>query len=134
MFKVLFACVENACRSKMAEAFAKYHAPEFIEAYSAGSRPAEEVDSLAVFVMEEKSIPIDNSKPRNIDEIKGVSFDYVVTMGCEEECPVVATKRRIEWEIEDPRGKDIDTYRKVRDEIETKVMNLIEEIMAENIT
>lgn len=134
MFKVLFACVENARRSKIAEAFAKYHAPEFIEAYSAGSRPAEEVDSLAVFVMDEKSIPIDNSKPKSIDELRDTDFDYVITMGCEEECPVVATKRRIEWEIDDPKGKDVETYRRIRNEIESKVINLIEEIMAENIT
>ncbi|MFQ6082303.1 MAG: arsenate reductase ArsC [Candidatus Aminicenantia bacterium] len=125
---ILFVCIENSCRSQMAEAFARFYGKGKIEAYSAGSKPASKVDELAILVMKERGIDISHQKSKSFDNLPAEKFDIVVSMGCGEQCPFVPAKIRLEWDIPDSKGKSIDFFRKVRDEIERKIIALLQNI------
>jgi len=127
--KILFACRENACRSQMAAAFAQYLGGEKIEASSAGSEPAAEINSDMVEVMQEKGIDMAFRSTRSLNEaISEVQPDMIVTMGCGEECPLVPGAKMLDWDLPDPAGKPLDFMRSVRDEIEQRVKDLISEL------
>ncbi len=128
MKKILFVCVENACRSQMAEGFAGHFGRGVVEAFSAGSRPGVEVNPLAVEVMEEAGIDISNRPPKGFSDLPEDATDFVVMMGCRDTCPIVPATERIEWDIPDPKGKGIDAFRRVRDEIGRKVKSLVDEL------
>ena len=123
--KVVFVCVENARRSQMAQAFAEKIGRGRLDAYSAGSRPAFQIDPAIVEVMKEKGIDLSGKRPKGLNHLPPVEMDYLVTMGCEETCPAILAKKIIEWEIPDPKGKSIGTFREVRDMIEEKVRRLL---------
>ena len=131
--KLIFVCVENSCRSQIAEGFAKYYGKEMflrakseaISVCSAGSRPSGVVNPMAVDVMKEKGIDISNQKSKGLDTLPRDNFDFVVTMGCGDECPTVSARKRIDWQIKDPKGASIEIFREVRDEIEEKVLELL---------
>ena len=125
--RILFVCVENARRSQMAEGFAKALGQGKIEVYSAGSSPSSQIDPLVIEVMKEKGIDLSDRRPKGLNDLPPVEMDYLVTMGCEETCPAVLAKKIIEWEIPDPKGKLIETFREVRDIIEEKVKSLIKQ-------
>ncbi len=127
--KIVFVCVENARRSQMAQGFAEAYGQGKIEVYSAGSRPPSQIDPLVIEVMKEKGIHLSNKRPKSLDELPKTEMDYLVTMGCEETCPAVLTKKVIGWDIPDPKGKSINFFREVRDMIEKKVKKLLEEII-----
>ncbi len=126
---ILFVCIENSCRSQMAEGFAKHLAKGRINAYSAGSRPADMVNPAAVKVMQELGIDISGQYPKGFNEVKEINFDYVITMGCQDICPYFSGREHLDWHIADPKGKDIDFFRKVRDDIQEKIKSLIEIIL-----
>ena len=126
--KIVFVCVENACRSQMAQGFAEALGKGRLEVYSAGSRPSSGINPLAIEAMKEKGIDLSDRRPKRLNDLPPVEMDYLVTMGCEETCPAVSTKKTIEWEIPDPKGKSLDVFRKVRDLIEVKVKTLLKEI------
>jgi len=126
MIKVLFLCVGNAARSQMAEGFARSLAGDKVESFSAGSKPAELVDPLAIQAMKEKNIDISSHRSKGFDKIPAGEFDYVAGMGCGDTCPIVHTKQYIQWDIPDPKGKSIEEFRKVRDEIEQKIDDFIQ--------
>ena len=126
--KIVFVCVENARRSQMAAAFAEALGKEEVEIYSAGSRPASQIDPLVIEVMKEKGVDLSGKQPKGLNDLPNVEMDFLVTMGCEEACPAVLSKRIIEWAIPDPKGKPMDFYRKVRDLIEEKVKALLKEM------
>jgi len=115
MKKVLFVCVENACRSQIAEGLARVLGKGVIEAYSAGSRPSGKVDPQAIAVMRETGIDISSQKSKGFLELPVKEFDYVVTLGCRDACPFVPAREHIEWQIDDPQGKDREFFKKVRD-------------------
>jgi protein-tyrosine-phosphatase len=126
--RIVFICVENARRSQMAQGFAERLGKGKLEIFSAGSRPSSQIDPLIIEVMKEKGIDLTSKRPKSLNELPTIEMDYLVTMGCEETCPAVLAKKIIEWEIPDPRGKSIDTFREVRDMIEVKVRTLVKEI------
>jgi protein-tyrosine-phosphatase len=126
--KILFVCVENARRSQIAAGFAETLGKGKLEVYSAGSRPSGQIDPLVIEVMKEKGIDISGRRPKGLNDLPPIEMDYLITMGCEETCPAVLTKKIIEWEIPDPKGKSIDIVRNVRDMIEERVRSLIKEI------
>jgi arsenate reductase len=126
---VLFVCVENACRSQMAEGFARALGPGTVAAFSAGSRPAGSVNADAVRTMAEVGIDISRAVSKGFDALPLREFDVIVTMGCRDTCPFASAARRIPWEIPDPKGKDEAFFREVRDRIERQVKDLIEEIL-----
>jgi protein-tyrosine-phosphatase len=129
MMKVLFVCVENAGRSQMAEAFAKTYGKGKVEAKSAGTMPAREVNSVVVQVVREKGIDLSANKPKLITNEMVKEADMIIVMGCSAQgfCPAPLLNKVIDWEIEDPKDKSIEKVREIRDEIERKVKNLIEE-------
>jgi protein-tyrosine-phosphatase len=127
MKRVLFACVENSNRSQMAEAFARMHGAGELEPFSAGSRPSGIVNPRAIAAMNEAGYDLTVHRSKALDEVDG-PFDYVITMGCGEECPYVAAARREDWELADPKAMPPEEFHEVRDEIERRVLALIEEV------
>ena len=133
MKKVLFVCVENSCRSQIAEGFAKDFGKGFIEPYSAGSKPSGVVNSAAIEVMKEAGIDISKSPSKGFGDLPVQRFDYVITLGCGDTCPFFPADKHIDWNIEDPKGKDMDFFRKTRDNIGRQVKSLIKEIKKEEV-
>ena len=119
--RLLFVCVENSNRSQMAEAFARIHGGEEVEAYSAGSRPSGIVNPKAIASMAEIGYDLSKHASKSLEEIPEVEYDFVATMGCGDACPFVRAKRRDDWQIPDPKNLDPDEFRKIRDLISAKV-------------
>ncbi len=124
MKKVLFVCIENSNRSQMAEAFARIHGAGVIAAFSAGSRPAGRVNPKAVAAMEEKGYDLATHFPKSLAEVPQEGYDYVVTMGCGDECPFIPATHREDWDLPDPRLLEGDAFTQIRDEIERRVLDL----------
>jgi protein-tyrosine-phosphatase len=101
---------------------------EKVEVYSAGARPSSQIDPMVIEVMKEKGIDLSTKRPKGLNDLPPIEMDYLITMGCEETCPAIPSKKIVEWEIPDPKGKSIDVFRKVRDIIEDMVKTLLEEI------
>jgi len=125
MKRVIFVCVENSNRSQMAEAFAHIHGAGKVEAFSAGSRPSGRVNAKAVEAMKEVGYNLTTHTSKGLDEFNCQAFDVAVTMGCGDECPLVLARRRLEWQIPDPRDMTPELFREVRNLIEAKVKELI---------
>jgi protein-tyrosine-phosphatase len=128
--RILFVCVENSNRSQMAEAFARVHGGDRVEAFSAGSRPSGRVNPRAVAAMKEIGYDLTTHASKGLDEFNGQVFDAAVTMGCGDECPLVAAKRRVDWQIPDPKELPPEKFREVRDLIKTKVVELLRSLAA----
>jgi protein-tyrosine-phosphatase len=126
--RVLFVCVENSNRSQMAEAFARRHGKEKLEAFSAGSRPAGRVSPRAVEFMPEVGYDLGTHHSKGLDSLPEVDFDVVVTMGCGDECPATRAQHRHDWDIPDPKELPPEQFRAVRDLIEKKVKALIDDL------
>lgn len=124
MKRILFVCVENSNRSQMAEAFARMHGGDSVQALSAGSAPSGKINPKAVRFMAELGYDLATHASKSLDEVTG-EFDAVVTMGCGDSCPWVPAKRREDWALPDPREMDDVAYRGVRDEISARVKNLL---------
>jgi protein-tyrosine-phosphatase len=127
--KALFVCVENAGRSQMAEAFARAYGKDKVEAMSAGTTPAREVNPVVVQVMQEKGIDLSANKPKLITNQMVQEADVIIVMGCSAEgfCPAPLLNKVVDWGIEDPKGKPIEKVREIRDKIERKVRLLLDE-------
>lgn len=125
--RVLFVCVENANRSQMAEAFARLHGGDGVEALSAGSRPSGMINPKAVRFMEELGYDLTTHASKSLDQIEG-EFDAVITMGCGDDCPWVPARRREDWALPDPKHMDDEQYRAVRDEISSRVRALLQDL------
>jgi arsenate reductase (thioredoxin) len=124
--RILFVCVENSNRSQMAEAFARMHGGDRVEAYSAGSRPSGRVNPLAVRFMRERDCDLTGHTSKGLGDVPAGEYHVVVGMGCGDEgCAVVPARRRVEWDIPDPKHLPPDEFRAVRDLIEMKVLTLL---------
>jgi protein-tyrosine-phosphatase len=122
---ILFVCVENSCRSQIAEAFAKIHGEGAIEVYSAGSRPSGIVNPKAIETMDELNYNLRQHKSKSLEDIPLQEYEYAITMGCGDECPSIVAKHREDWKIPDPKHMAKKEFQEVRDFIETKVKKLI---------
>jgi arsenate reductase (thioredoxin) len=128
MKRALFVCVENAGRSQMAEAIARSYG---IDAVSAGTIPATTVNATVVEAMKERGFNLSSAKPKLLTPEMIEAADYVVTMGCrvEDVCPkpliVKMEKKLVDWHIDDPKGKPLEEVRKIRSDIETRVIELL---------
>jgi arsenate reductase len=122
--RILFVCVENSNRSQMAEAFAHIHGGETVESLSAGSKPSGRINPKAIRFMQEVGYDLSTHSSKSLDDITG-DFDAVITMGCGDNCPWIASARREDWGLPDPRDMDDDRYRAVRDEISSRVKQLL---------
>lgn len=124
---MLFVCIGNAGRSQMAEAFFNHLADGKARAISAGTKPASAVDPQTIKVMREVGIDVSGNKPKALTMEMLEQADRVVTMGCGVEgvCPASFVETE-DWQIEDPKGKPIEEVRRIRDEIRTGVLRLLE--------
>jgi protein-tyrosine-phosphatase len=109
----------------MAEAFARIHASDKVEAFSAGSRPSGRVNPKAVEAMKELGYDLTAHRSKSLQDLAAVEFDVAVTMGCGDECPYIKAKQRFDWNIPDPREMQPEQFREVRALIQCKVKELI---------
>lgn len=128
---LLFVCVENSCRSQMAEGFARTLGQGRVAAYSAGSRPAGSIHPAAFRFMAEQGIDLDLQRSKGLDDLPpGLTWDYIVTMGCGDACPHLPARHRLDWDLPDPKHMDAPAFREVRDRIERRVRELIDRATA----
>lgn len=125
---VLFVCVENANRSQMAEAFARHLGGAAVQAFSAGSRPSGRINPKAQRFMAELGYDLSTQRSKSLDELAGLHFDAVITMGCGDACPWLPARRREDWALRDPRDLDDESYRAVRDDIGARVRALLDSL------
>jgi arsenate reductase len=124
--RLLFVCLENSCRSQIAEGFAAVHGRGGVAAFSAGSKPAGQVDSRAVRFMAEKGLDLSRQRSKGLDDLPSdVTWDWIVTMGCGDACPWLPARHRMDWDLPDPKTLDDAGFRAVRDRIEQMVRELI---------
>ena len=128
MKKILFVCVENSCRSQMAEAFGKMHGKGIVEVYSSGSRPSGVVNPKAIKSMAEVGYDLTQHVSLGLNKIPQEKYDYAITMGCGDECPMIAAFNREDWDLPDPKHMSSEEFNKIRDIIETEVIALIDTI------
>jgi arsenate reductase len=127
---VLFVCVHNAGRSQMAAGWLRELAGDAVEVRSAGSVPGDRVNPAAVQAMAEVGIDISGQQPKMLTTDAVEASDVVITMGCGDACPVFPGTRYLDWDLEDPAGKGVESVRPIRDEIETLVRRLLMELSA----
>ena len=126
---VAFVCIQNAGRSQMAEALFNRHAGGRALARSAGSRPADAVHPVVAEAMAEIGIDISAAKPKGLDADVLEGVDWVVGMGCGDECPFVAGAKRLDWEVADPSGQSLNEVRGIRNDIKRLVDLLLADVV-----
>jgi arsenate reductase len=126
--EVLFVCVHNAGRSQMAAGLLNKLAGGRIHVRSAGSDPADRLNPNVVAAMAEVGVDLEKEFPKPLTHEVVRAADAVITMGCGDACPIYPGKRYEDWELEDPAGKDLETVRRIRDEIASRVNALIDEV------
>ena len=127
---VMFVCVHNAGRSQMAQGFMEALAGDRVEVRSSGTAPAETINPSVVEAMAEEGIDISKNSPKILTAENVKDSDYVITMGCGDECPYFPGKIYLDWPLDDPAGQGVDAVRPIRDEIKQKVLQLLEQIDA----
>ena len=126
--KVLFACVENSCRSQIAEALAKKISPHKIDFYSAGSKPSGIINPLAIKLLKSQGVYLTDHRSKDVSEFINIKIDYLILMGCGDQCPNIVAEERIEWDIPDPKDMEEPEILNVIENIEGKVKKLIKTI------
>ena len=126
--EVLFVCVHNAGRSQMAAGLLAHHAKGRVNVRSAGSAPANEINTAVVAAMAELGIDITQEYPKPLTDEFARAADVLITMGCGDACPVFPGKRYLDWELADPAGQGVEAVRPIRDEIERRVLALLTEL------
>ena len=127
--EVLFVCVHNAGRSQMAAALLEHIAQGRVRVRSAGSDPAERVNPAVVEALAEIGLDISHQKPKRLSDEGVRAADVVITMGCGDACPISPGKRYLDWQLPDPAGKPLAEVRPIRDEIEGRVRQLVDELI-----
>ena len=125
---VLFLCVHNAGRSQMAAGFLRHFGGDGVQVYSGGSEPATEVNAAAIAAMAEVGIDISTEFPKLWTDEVVRAADVVVTMGCGDACPFFPGTRYLDWVLDDPAGRSIESVRSIRDEIERRVRALMDDL------
>jgi arsenate reductase len=128
--EVLFVCVQNAGRSQMAAGLLNRRAQGRVHIRSAGSVPAEEINPAVVEALAELGIDVGEEFPKPLSDEVVRAADVVITMGCGDACPIYPGKRYEDWQVDDPAGKDLAAVREIRDEIDTRVTKLLDEIVS----
>ena len=126
--EVLFVCVHNAGRSQIAAGLVALRSAGRVHVRSAGSDPVEEVNPAVVEAMAELGVDLTEAFPKPLTDEVVRAADVVITMGCGDACPIYPGKRYEDWTVEDPAGRDIETVRRIRDEIDGRVARLLDEL------
>lgn len=127
---VLFVCTQNAGRSQMAQAFFERQAPRDLRAESAGQEPVDRVHPVVVEAMAETGIDLTGRRPKKLSVEMQLHADWAITLACGARCPYVPTVVE-DWDVPDPGGKSIGEVRTIRDQIERRVGDLLENRAAE---
>ncbi len=127
--EVLFVCVHNAGRSQMAAGLVKLRSEGRIHVRSAGSQPADEINRAVVAAMEELGLDMNEEFPKPLTDEVVRAADVVITMGCGDACPIYPGKKYEDWVVDDPAGEDLETVRRIRDEIDRRVQALVTELL-----
>jgi protein-tyrosine-phosphatase len=127
--EVLFVCVQNAGRSQMAAGLLRLRSGGRINVRSAGSTPAEEINPNAIQALEEIGVDISEAFPKPLTDEVVRAADVVITMGCGDACPIYPSKRYEDWVLDDPAGQDLETVRRIRDELDERVQKLVGELL-----
>ena len=127
--EVLFVCVHNAGRSQMAAGLVKLRSGGRVHVRSAGSAPGETINPAVVEVMSELGMNLSEEFPKPLTDEVVRAADVVITMGCGDACPIYPGKRYEDWQLDDPAGQDLETVRRIRDEIDARVQRLISELL-----
>ena len=126
--EVLFVCVHNAGRSQMAAGLLNHLAQGRVQVRSAGSEPTNQLNPTVIEAMREIGVDVSREFPKPLTGAMVRAADVVITMGCGDACPIYPGKRYEDWELEDPAGKDLETVRRIRDEIADRVRGLVAEL------
>ena len=126
--EVLFVCVQNAGRSQMAAALLNHRAQGRVHVRSAGSDPGEEINPAVVEALAEMGIDVAEEFPKPLTDEVVRAADAVVTMGCGDACPIYPGKRYLDWELDDPDGQPLDVVRRIREDIDSRVQQLLSEL------
>jgi arsenate reductase (thioredoxin) len=127
--EVLFVCTHNAGRSQMAAGLLNKHARKRVHIRSAGSDPADQINPAVIAAMAEIGVDMSEEFPKPLTDEVVAAADVVITMGCGDACPIYPGKRYMDWELDDPAGKTVEEVRPIRDELDTRVQALLEEIL-----
>lgn len=125
---ILFACVHNSGRSVAARLLTEHHANSTVTARSAGSEPEGSVNPIVAEVLAERGLSTDQERPTLLDHHAVSGADVVITMGCGETCPIFPGKRYEDWAVDDPAGQDLETARRIVDDIDGRVRNLLDSL------
>ena len=125
MPSALFVCVANSCRSQMAEAIAKSLTQGQWEVWSAGSSPSGHVHPLATELMKELQLDLSAHRSKGLGEVPRRHWDYVVTMGCQDRCPLIRARTRLDWQVPDPVGLPLAEARRIRDQLVHDISTLL---------
>lgn len=126
MTTVLFACVHNAGRSQIAAAlFNKYADPAKARAISAGTQPADRVHPEVVSAMAARGMDVASYTPQRLTPELAQQAQWLITMGCGDECPVVPGVRRDDWPIPDPKGQTPERVADIIADIDRRVRGLL---------
>jgi arsenate reductase len=125
---VLFACIHNSGRSVAAQVLTRHHAGDAVEVRSAGSEPGAGVNPVVAQVLAERGLPVTDHTSTRLDADLVRAADVVITMGCGETCPVFPGKRYEDWTVDDPAGQDLETVRRIVDDIDTRVRELVAQL------
>ena len=125
---VLFSCVHNSGRSVASAALLRHYAGDRVDVRSAGSEPGREVNPVVAQVLADRGLPVTDHTPTQLDHGLVEAADVVITLGCGEACPYVPGKRYEDWEVTDPKGQDLDTVRRIVDDLDTRVRRLLDEL------
>jgi arsenate reductase (thioredoxin) len=128
--EVLFVCVHNAGRSQMAAGLVKLRSGGRVHVRSAGSTPADEINPAVLEAMQELGVDMREEFPKPLTDEVVRAADVVITMGCGDACPIFPGKRYEDWVLDDPAGQDLETVRRIRDEIDARVQQLVGELFA----
>ena len=129
--EVLFVCVQNAGRSQMAAGLVKLRSGGKVHVRSAGSDPAEQLNPAVVEAMDELGVDLSEEFPKPLTDEVVRAADVVITMGCGDACPIYPGKRYEDWALDDPADNDLDAVRRIRDEIDARVQQLVGELIAD---
>jgi arsenate reductase (thioredoxin) len=127
--EVLFVCVHNAGRSQMAAALLDHHAKGRVHVRSAGSDPTDKINPAVMAAMDEWGIDLSREFPKPLTDEFVKAADAVITMGCGDACPIYPGKRYEDWELQDPAGQPVEVVRRIRDDIDARVQQLLAELM-----
>jgi arsenate reductase len=122
---ILFACVHNGGRSLAAKVLAEHHGGDRVIVRSAGSEPGDRLNPLVVQVLHEHGLSVEGEAPKLLTYDGVQEADIVITMGCGETCPVFPGKSYEDWKLDDPKGQEIDTVRRIVNEVEERVKDLL---------